>query len=457
MTEYKEFHGHVFYRRMSHARPLLLYSEGLYLIDESGRRYLDASGGPVLVNIGYGVKEVVQAMTEQATAAPYLHATMFTTQALEDYSAALAEVTPLENPRFFYLDSGSEAVETALKFARQVQVDRGEAQRYVIISRWHSYHGTTLGALAVSGRPALRQLFQPMLVPTPHIEPPYCYRCPFNLTYPGCQLRCAQALEDAVKINGKETIAAFIAEPISGASLAAAVPPPEYWPLIREICDQYQILLIADEVMTGFGRAGYWFAISAWGVEPDIITMAKGAGGGYFPLSITAVKTSDVQTLYAQRGDFVHGGTFSHHPIGAAVGLAVLRYIQEHNLVERSRLQGEKLGQKLRDALGNHLHVGDIRGQGLMWGLELVADRATKAPFPAKQGVAKKIGDAAFERGLIVYPSSGNVDGINGDQVMVAPPFIVTDEQLDELVGLLGEAINAVIAGSNTNTFQISD
>lgn len=445
MTEYKDFHGHVFYRRMGHARPMLSHSENIYLFDVEGKRHIDASGGPVLVNIGYGVPEVIQAMTEQATTAPYLHATMFTSQAVEEYSAALAEVTPLENPRFFYLNSGSEAVETALKFARQVQVDRGEAQRYVIISRWRSYHGTTLGALGVSGRPGLRRLYQPMMVSTPHIEPPYCYRCPFNLNYPSCGLRCAHALEEAIKINGQGTIAAFIAEPISGASLAAAAPPPEYWPLIRQICDQYGILLIADEVMTGFGRAGEWFVITAWEVEPDIITMAKGAGGGYFPLSITAVKTADVQTIRAKQGDFMHGGTFSHHPIGAAVGLAVLRYIQAHHLVERSRLQGEKLGQKLRAAFGDHPHVGDIRGRGLMWGLEFVADRATKEPFPAKQGVSKKVGDAAFERGLIIYPSGGNADGVNGDQVMIAPPFIVTDEQLDEIVGLLGEAIEAVV------------
>jgi adenosylmethionine-8-amino-7-oxononanoate aminotransferase len=444
MTDYKEFHGHVFYRRLSHARPMLAYSEGIYLIDTEGRRYIDASGGPVLVNIGYGVTEVIEAMTHQAKTGPYLHATMFTSQVLEDYSTALAEVTPLENPRFFYLDSGSEAVETAIKFTRQVQVDRGEAQRYIVISRWQSYHGTTLGALGVSGRPGLRQLYQPMLPQTPHIEPPYCYRCPFNLNYPTCGLRCAHALEEAIKINGKETISAFIAEPISGASLAAAIPPPEYWPLIREICDHYGLLLIADEVMTGFGRAGDWFAIKAWNIEPDLITMAKGAGGGYFPLSITAVKTADVQTIHAGHGDFVHGGTFSHHPIGAAVGLAVLRYLQEHKLIEAARIQGEKLGQKLRAAFGDHPHVGDIRGQGLMWGLEFVADRASKAPFPAERGLAKKLGDAAFERGLIVYPSSGNVDGLAGDQVMIAPPFIVTDEQLDEIVSRLAEAMQII-------------
>jgi adenosylmethionine-8-amino-7-oxononanoate aminotransferase len=444
MTEYKELNGHVFYRRMAHPRPMIAQGEGVYLVDTDGKRYIDASGGPVLVNIGHGVSEVVQAMAEQAQTAAYIHATMFTSQTLEAYSDALAEVTPLENPRFFFLGSGSEAVETALKFARQVQVDRGEASRYLVISRWHSYHGTTLGTLAVSGRPGMRQLYQPMIGQTPHIEPPYCYRCPFKLAYPACGLHCAHALEDAIKINGLETIAAFIAEPISGASLAAVVPPPEYWPLIRQICDYYGVLLIADEVMTGLGRTGPWFAIQTWNVEPDIITVAKGAGGGYFPLSIVAVKAAEVQTIRTGRGDFAHGGTFSHHPVGAAVGLAVLRYLQQHNLLEAVQTQGEKLGQKLQAALGDHPYVGDIRGQGLMWGLEFVADRATKEPFPAKRNLAQKIADVAFERGLIVYPSRGNVDGVRGDQVMIAPPFIVTDKQLDEIVRLLVETVRAV-------------
>ncbi|RME76455.1 MAG: aminotransferase class III-fold pyridoxal phosphate-dependent enzyme [Chloroflexi bacterium] len=445
MTEYGELKGHVFYRRMAHKRPMISHSEGIYLFDTQGRRYIDASGGPIVVNVGHGVEEIVQTMAEQARQAAYVHATMFTSEPIEAYSAALAEIVPLDNPRFFFLASGSEAVETAVKFARQVQVDRGEPGRYRVIARWHSYHGTTLGALAVSGRPGLRQLFQPMMADMPHIPPPYCYRCPFGAKYPACGLACAHALEEAVKINGRETVAAFIAEPVSGASLAAAVPPNEYWPLVRQICDHYGLLLIADEVMTGFGRTGRWFGMHHWGVQPDVVTMAKGAGGGYFPLSITAVKTADVQTIRTARGDFVHGGTFSHHAVAAATGLAVLKYLQKHNLVDAARRQGEKLGQKLHAALGDHPHVGDIRGRGLMWGLEFVADRDGKTPFPAARGVAKKIGDAAFERGLIVYPSSGNADGVNGDQVMVAPPFIVTDDQLDEIVGLLVEAVSAVI------------
>jgi adenosylmethionine-8-amino-7-oxononanoate aminotransferase len=445
MTQYKGLDGHVFYRRLSHPRPMISYGEGIYLYDTDGKQYIDASGGPVLINIGHGVKEVVQAMAEQAQLAPYVHATMFTSQAIEEYSDALAEVVPLDNPRFFYLSSGSEAVEAAMKFARQVQADRGETGRYLLISRWQSYHGTTLGALAVSGRPGLRQLYRPMMQQTPHIAPPYCYRCPFNLEYPSCDLRCAHNLEYTIKINGKDLIAAFIAEPISGSGLAAVVPPPEYWPIIRQICDQYGILLVADEVMTGFGRTGAWFGIEHWNIQPDIMTLAKGAGGGYFPLSMIAVKTRDVETIRAGRGDFSHGGTFSHHPVGVATGLAVLRYLQEHNLVEAARIQGEKLSQKLQAAFGEHPNVGDIRGRGLMWGLEFVADRRTKQPFPTEMNLARNLGDAAFERGMIVYPSHGNIDGLWGDQVMIAPPFIVTDEQLDEIVGLLKESVNAVL------------
>ena len=445
MTDYGYPQGHVFYRRMNFARPMVARGEGVYLFDTDGRRYLDASGGPVLVNIGHGVDEVVEAMAEQARQVAYVHATMFTSQAIEDYSEALAEITPLPDPCFFYLCSGSEATETAIKFARQVQVDRGECERHLVISRWRSYHGTTLGALAVSGRPSLRSLYLPMMHDMPHIPPPYCYRCPFGLEYPACEVRCATALEDQIKILGANTIAAFIAEPISGASLAAVVPPPEYWSLIREICDSYGLLLIDDEVMTGFGRAGHWFAVEPWGVIPDVITMAKGAAGGYWPLSITAVKREHVEIVREGRGDFVHGGTFSHHVPGAAAGLATLRYIQEHDLVAASASKGAWLKARLQAALGDHPHVGDIRGQGLMLGLEFVADRATKEPFPPKVRLARRLADAAFERGLIIYPGQGTVDGVLGDHVLIAPPFVITDDQMDEIVAILSEALEAVL------------
>jgi adenosylmethionine-8-amino-7-oxononanoate aminotransferase len=433
--------NHVFYRRLGHAYPSVERAEGIYLYDTDGKRYLDASGGSVVVNIGHGMAEIVQAIAEQAGRVAYIHGTMFTTQALEEYARALAEIVPLSHPRFFFLSSGSEAVETAIKFARQVQMDRGEPGRYMIISRWRSYHGTTLGALAVSGRAHFRQSFLPLLQDFPHIPPPYCYRCPWEKSYPGCDIDCAQALEAAVRLSGPENVAAFIAEPVSGASLGAAAPPPEYWPLVREICDRYGLLLIADEVMTGFGRTGRWFAMQHWDVAPDVMVMAKGTAGGYFPLSITAVRGEWVEVIRKGHGDFIHGGTFSHHAVGAAAGLAVLRYLQKNDLVTASAAKGKVLGEKLNAALGEFPCVGDVRGMGLMWGVEFVADRTTKAPFSRAARFARRVADAAFDKGLIVYPCTGCADGLAGDLVMVAPPFIIAEAQMDEAVTLLREAI----------------
>jgi len=432
---------HVFYRRLGRAYPTVEWGEGIYLYDANGKRYLDASGGSAVVNIGHGVAEVVQAIAEQAGRVAYAHATMFTTQALEEYARALAEIVPLPHPRFFFLSSGSEAVETAIKFARQAQMDRGEPGRYIVISRWRSYHGTTLGALAVSGRPYLRQPYLPLLRDAPHIPPSYCYRCPWDKSYPGCDINCAQALEAAVRLAGPENVAAFIAEPVSGASLGAATPPPEYWTLVQGICDRYGLLLIVDEVMTGFGRTGRWFAMQHWDAMPDVMVMAKGAAGGYFPLSITCVRGELVEAIRKGHGDFVHGGTFSHHAVGAAAGLAVLRYLQKHDLVMASAVKGKALGEKLSAALGDLSCVGDVRGIGLMWGVEFVSDRATKVPFPRAARFARRVADAAFDKGLIVYPSTGCADGVAGDLVMIAPPFIITEAQMDEVVRLLREAV----------------
>jgi adenosylmethionine-8-amino-7-oxononanoate aminotransferase len=419
--------------------------EGAYLYDTDGQRYLDASGGAVVCNLGHGVGEVVQAMAEQARQVGYIHATMFTSQALEAYAEALAEILPLPNARFFFMSSGSEAVETALKLARQVQIERGQPDRFKIVSRRGSYHGTTMGALAITGKPKLRTPFEPMLPNiAAHIPPPYCYRCPYGLEVSDCGLRCAEALEEQIELLGEKNVAAFIGEPISGATLGAVVPPQGYWPRVRQICDQHGLLLIADEVMTGFGRTGSWFAFQHWEAIPDIVTLAKGAGGGYFPLSITAARGEWVEAIINGSGDFVHGGTFSHHVVGAAAGLATLEYLQHHKLVSQAAQKGEKLGQKLRHALEGSPVVGDIRGMGLMWGVEFVADRATKAPFSPQDHVAQRVADAAFQRGLIVYPGSGCADGEAGDLVMVGPPFIISDKQIDEAAGLLGQAIDEV-------------
>ncbi len=440
-TFYAHPTGNVLYRRARHPRPMVDRGEGVYLYDTQGRRYLDASGGAVVVNVGHGLSEVAEALAEQAAQVAFAHPTMFTSRPAETYAQALAEVVSLPDPRFFFLSSGSEAVETAIKFARQVQVERGRGSRYLIISRQQSYHGTTLGALSVAGKPKMRRLFQPMLVDVPHIAPPYCYRCPFGLTHPHCALRCADALEQEIQRAGADNVAAFIAEPVSGATLGAAVPPPGYWSRVRDICDHHRVLLIADEVMTGFGRTGRWFALDHWAVVPDVAVMSKGAAGGYAPLSITAARGDLVDAIVAGSGSFVHGGTFSHHPVTTAAGLATLRCLQRHDLVAAAARKGELLEQKLREHLEDLRSVGDVRGIGLMWGVELVADQQSKAPFPPERHVAQRVANVAFERGLIVYPGSGCVDGTAGDHLTLGPPFIITENQMDELVILLREAI----------------
>ncbi len=428
-------HGHVFYRKMDHKRPKIARGEGIYLFDEQGNRYLDGSGGPLVVNVGHGRQEIIRAMTEQLEAVAYAHAIMFTSDVLETYAAELADVVPLNDPKFFFLSSGSEVVEAALKLSRQIQMAKGEHSRNIVIGRSLSYHGMTLGALSVSGRPGLRGPYLGMLNNMPHIRHPYPYRFPAS----GDEL--ADRLEESILAHGPENIAAFIAEPISGASLGAAEPPDDYWWRIRRICDKYGVLLIADEVLVGMGRTGKWWALQHWDVIPDILVTSKGLAGGYFPLGFVAAIGSHVEAIRQNLGDFNHGGTFSHHLVGAAAGLATLRIIREENLVENARQVGRYLGEKLLQVFGDHPHVGDIRGRGLFWGIEFVLDRRTAEPFPASRKLAWNIWQHAFNQGLVLYYSQGCADGVNGDIIMIGPPLIINQSQIDELVSLLSIAI----------------
>ena len=434
--QYSHPQGNVFYRKMGHSRPMISSGEGIYLYDENGKRYLDGSGGPLVVNVGHGRTEIVAAMTQQLQRVAYVHAIMFTSNPVETFSAKLAEVVPLKDPRFFFLSSGSEVVEGAIKLARQIQMARGENARDIIISRSLSYHGMTLGALSLSGRPKLQGPYLGMLHSMPHIRHPYPYRFPAS----GDEL--ASRLEESILAYGPENVAAFIAEPISGASLGAAEPPDDYWWRIRHICDKYGILLIADEVLVGMGRTGKWWALQHWDVIPDILVTSKGLAGGYFPLGFVAAKGSDVESIRQKLGDFNHGGTFSHHPVGAAAGLATLRIIQDENLVDNSAQMGRYLGIKLNEALEHHPNVGDIRGRGLFWGIEFVQDRRTTEPFPASRNLAWRIWERAFDLGLVVYYSQGCADGVNGDIIMIGPPLIINAEQIDDLVQILTKAIS---------------
>ncbi len=434
---YSHPHGNVFYRAMNHPRPKIAYGQGIYLYDEAGKRYIDGSGGPLVVNVGHGRQEIVDAMTAQAQAAAYVHALMFTSEPLEQYAAELAAVVPLPEPRFYFLSSGSEVVEGAIKLARQIQMARGQEKRHIILGRWQSYHGMTLGALAVSGRAGLRAPYLDMLHDVPHIPTPYTYR------HPAAGVELAARLEETILAYGADNIAGFIAEPISGASLGAALPPDDYWPCVREICDRYGVLLIADEVLVGLGRTGAWWGLDHWQVTPDILVTSKGTAGGYFPLGFITARGEDVELVRRQLGDFNHGGTFSHHAVGAAAGLATLRILQRERLIENSAAMGTHLGQMLHEQIGDHPNVGDIRGRGLFWGIELVQERDSKSPFPAAEGLARRLWNRAFDLGLVVYYSTGCADGKNGDVIMLGPPLIINQAQTNEMVGILRQALHA--------------
>ncbi len=434
---YKHPQGHVFYRKMNHPRPKISHGKGIYLWDETGKRYIDGSGGPLVINVGHGRSEIVAAMTKQAQAVAYAHAIMFTSEPVEQLSEELAKIVPLQGARFYYLSSGSEVVEGAIKLARQIQMARGEIGRHLIISRWRSYHGLSLGALSVSGKTSMRRPYLNMMPHMPHIDPPYPYRDQRS------GVEVANLLEEAILNVGPENVAGFIAEPISGASLGGLAPSNDYWPRIREICNQYGVLLIADEVLVGMGRTGKWWGLQHWPVEPDIIVTAKGLAGGYVPFGCIAAKGDDVEQIRLTLGDFNHGGTFSHHAVGAAAARETLRIMHAENLVDNAAQVGEYLEQKLQHTFNDHPHIGDIRGRGLVWGLEIVQDRETKEPFKLGQKhVAWEIWQRAFDMGLVVYYSQGCADGTNGDLVILGPPLIVNKAQVDEMVDILATAVS---------------
>ena len=432
----------VFPRALGRRLPSAVRAKRSRIWDADGKSYLDAAGGAVVVGVGHGADEVIRAMQDQARRVAYVHGTQLTSPALEEYASALAELLPMVGARVYPVSGGSEAVETAFKMARAYHLARGEPARHKIIAREGSYHGNSRGALDASGREPLRRPYLPWLGQAVHVSAPYGYRCPFPSHPEGCGAKHAADLEETIQREGPENVACFIAEPVVGAALGAVVPPDDYWPAIAEICDRHGILLIADEVMTGFGRTGAWFASEHWDLRPDILVAGKGASSGYWPLGL-AVASGEVFDVLASTG-FVHGFTFSHSAVGASVGLAVLRTIREQGLVEASRSKGERLVKELSSALAEEANVGDIRGMGLMVAVELVEDRGTKAPFPRSSLATERVVAAAMDAGLLLYPSTGCADGTNGDLVMMGPPFVISDEELDEAVSKTRTAISTL-------------
>lgn len=436
--------GHVFSRGKD--LPLAVSGKGAEIFDADGRRYLDGSGGAIVVGVGHGVSEVADAIADQARTLAYAHGEAFSAPTLEAYADDLAPLLPLDDPRVYPVSGGSEAIETALKMSRAYHLARGE-DRHVVIGRVGSYHGNTRGALDVGGRRKLRDPYAPWLGSSPHTTTPYEYRCPFPDTHPiGCGERHASALDDLIRSEGADRVAAFVAEPVAGAALAACVPPDDYWPAIERVCREHGVLLIADEVMTGFGRTGEWFACNHWNLRPDIMTLAKGASSGYWPLGLAVASGPVYQTL--SDGGFTHGFTYSHHAVGAAAGHAVLKYLRDHDLVTASAERGRQLDQALRDRLGDHQGVGDIRGLGLLRGIELVADRSSKAQFARDKRITEQVIAAGRRRGVLIYSSTGGLDGPDGDLLLLGPPLVINEAQTDELAELTALAVRDVLGES---------
>ncbi len=381
-------------------------------------------------------------MSRQAGSIAYSHGTQFTTESLERYASRVAPLLPLEEARLYPVSGGSEAVETALKIARTYHVATGRSSKHKVIARLGSYHGNTRGALDASGRASLRRPYSAWLGPAVHVPAVYEYRCPWDEHDSGCGARHAELLDKVIREQGPDTVACFIAEPVVGAALGAVAPPSDLWPAVQEVCRAHGVLLIADEVMTGFGRTGRWFGSDHWGLRPDILTAGKGVTSGYWPFGFAATAGAVFDAI-APTG-FVHGFTYSHSAVGAAVADAVLTRLQAEDLVEASRRKGESLLAQLRAALGDYPCVGDIRGLGLMVGVELVADRSSKRPFRRAERITEQVVGAAKAEGLLVYPSTGGAASGDGDVIMMGPPFVITDDEIAELVALLGRALGAV-------------
>jgi adenosylmethionine-8-amino-7-oxononanoate aminotransferase len=435
---------HVFHRHLRHTPPVAASACGMFVRDAEGREYLDASGGAAVSSLGHGHPDVIAAMHAQIDRLAYAHTSFFTTEVAEQLADELIAGAPEGMSHAYLVSGGSEAVESALKMARQYFVEIGQPQRTHFIARRQSYHGNTLGALAVGGNEWRRAPFAPILVPATHVAPCYPYREQrTGETAQQYGLRLAAELEAAIRAQGAERVIAFVAETVGGATAGVLAPVPGYFKAVREVCDRHGVLLILDEVMCGMGRTGTLYACEQEGVVPDLVTIAKGLGGGYQPVGAVLAQRRIVEAMSQGSGFFQHGHTYLGHPVACAAALAVQRVIRRDGLLAKVREDGVAFEAMLRDALGRHPNVGDIRGRGFFWGIELVADRASKAPFAPALRLHAWVKKEAMARGLLCYPFGGTVDGRQGDHVLLAPPFIATQEDLRRIAALLASAVDA--------------
>lgn len=423
--------------------PKVKSGKGIYMYKEDGTEIIDGASGPVLVSLGHGIEEIADAMREQAVTLAYAHRDDCTTAVLEESCKMICEASDYDLVKIFQVCGGSEANEMAIKMARRYHIQRGNEGKYKILSRWQSYHGISNGALSISGFAKRRKGYEPYLPEMGHIQPAYTYR-PWIENDENYAVNCAKSLENEILAQGPDTVAAFIAEPISGMSLCAAVPPTGYFEEIRRICDKYDVLLILDEVMTGMGRTGKMFAYKHFNIVPDIVTMGKSISGGYFPLAAVGITQKVYDGMAEDNGNYPPGFSWSGNPLGAAVNVAVMKYLKEHELVENCAKMGDYLKQELTKRLSHHPIVGDVRGKGLMVGIELVKNKITKESFPMSEKVAPRVQDAALEENMLIEASQGCNRGQAGDGLVISPAFVVTKEEIDEIVTRVDRAITKI-------------
>ncbi|KVL49880.1 aspartate aminotransferase family protein [Burkholderia territorii] len=439
----------VFHRAPRVTLPVAVAGDGIEIIDSTGKRYIDACGGAAVSCLGHSNQRVIDAIKRQAQQLPYAHTSFFTTDVAEELADRLVEAAPAGLEHVYFVSGGSEAIEAALKLARQYFVEKGEPQRRHFIARRQSYHGNTLGALAIGGNAWRREPFLPLLIEAHHVSPCYAYRDQqAGETDEAYAQRLADELERKIVELGAENVAAFVAETVVGATAGAVPPVRTYLKKIRAVCDKYGVLLILDEIMSGMGRTGYLFACDEDGVAPDLLTIAKGLGAGYQPIGATLVSDRIYRTIVDGSGFFQHGHTYLGHATACAAALEVQRVIAEEKLLDNVKARGEQLRATLRDRYGAHPHVGDVRGRGLFVGVELVRDRDSKATFAPALKLHAAVKREAMQRGLMVYPMGGTIDGVHGDHILVAPPFVCTAQQIDTIVERLSGAIDAALASA---------
>jgi adenosylmethionine-8-amino-7-oxononanoate aminotransferase len=430
----------VLYRDLNSVPPTIVRGEGVFLFDSEGRRYLDGTASASVVGIGHGRREIWNALAEQGDKVTFVYGSTFTHPWQEQLASGIIALAPKTMAAVYFTSGGSEANESAWKLARQYFVETGRPQKYKAVARWRGYHGVTLAALSLSGRTDWRRLYSPMLLPVSHISAPDPHRCQLCANTPCCTSACAEELERIILDEGPETVAMFIAEPVSGTSAPGVVPPPAYYRRAREICDKYDVLFVADEILCGYGRCGRPFAIAEWGVEPDLITLGKAIASGYAPLAAMVVSAKIRDGLAEGTGRFVHGLTYSGNPTSCFIGLKVLEIMHREQLFTRATAAGSTLRAGLVALAAKHAMIGEIRGRGLLWGIELVADRGRRTGFDKSAGVACRIVEGMRRRGVVIAQGIA----VSGDQIQLSPPFTISDAEIDLLLGALDETLDEV-------------